>query len=135
MQNYMSCQNPDIKKKVNLLSRPINNATYYSENSYMWLLKPTGLNRGRGIEIFDSLEELEKKLLDFLAMMNRKKLNKEKNDKNIEKEKETRDVREPERMSVSKELIEADTTPVAEKPFFCEKFKLNTCSFVIQKYV
>ena len=46
---YMSCQNSDIKKKVNILSRPVNNSCYYSENSYLWLLKPTGLNRGRGI--------------------------------------------------------------------------------------
>lgn len=27
---YMAWQNSDIKKKVNILSRPINNATYYS---------------------------------------------------------------------------------------------------------
>lgn len=29
-QNYMAWQNSDIKKKVNILSRPINNSTYYS---------------------------------------------------------------------------------------------------------
>lgn len=50
---YMSWQNSDIKKKVNILSRPVNSSTYYSNNidtpSYIWLLKPTGLNRGRGI--------------------------------------------------------------------------------------
>jgi hypothetical protein len=46
---YMAWQNSDIKKKVNILSKPVNNSTYYSENSYLWLLKPTGLNRGRGI--------------------------------------------------------------------------------------
>ena len=40
----------------------------------MWLLKPTGLNRGRGIELFDSLEDLERILLEFLTMMNRKKM-------------------------------------------------------------
>jgi len=62
-QGYMAWQNSDIKKKVNILSKPVNNSTYYSENSYMWLLKPTGLNRGRGIEIFDSIEQLEKILL------------------------------------------------------------------------
>lgn len=26
---------------------------------YMWLLKPTNLNRGRGIEIFSNLNQLE----------------------------------------------------------------------------
>ncbi len=48
-QGYMAWQNSDIKKKVNILSKPVNNSSYYSENSYLWLLKPTGLNRGRGI--------------------------------------------------------------------------------------
>ena len=80
-QSYMAWQNSDIKKKVNILSKPINNTTYYSENSYLWLLKPTGLNRGRGIEIFDSLEQLEKILLDYLALMNRKKVMEKKNEK------------------------------------------------------
>lgn len=74
-QSYMAWQNSDIKKKVNILSRPVNNSTYYSgqpEPGYVWLLKPTGLNRGRGIEIFDNLEDLEKLLMDFLGLMNRK---------------------------------------------------------------
>ncbi len=51
-QPYMAWQNSDIKKKVNILSRPVNCPTYYSqepEPGYVWLLKPTGLNRGRGI--------------------------------------------------------------------------------------
>lgn len=79
-QPYMAWQNSDIKKKVNILSRPVNNATYYSsdpEPGYVWLLKPTGLNRGRGIEIFDNLEDLEKMLMDFLVLMNRKNHGKE----------------------------------------------------------
>lgn len=46
---YMAWQNSDIKKKTNILSRPVNNSSYYTESSYLWLLKPTGLNRGRGI--------------------------------------------------------------------------------------
>jgi len=49
MQSYMTWENSEIKKKVNFLSKPINNKVYYSTNSYLWLLKPTGLNRGRGI--------------------------------------------------------------------------------------
>jgi len=57
-----------------MLSKPINNSTYYSENSYLWLLKPTGLNRGRGIEIFDSLEQMEKILLDYMLLMKRKNI-------------------------------------------------------------
>lgn len=29
-QPFMSWQNSDIKKKVNILSRPVNNSSYYS---------------------------------------------------------------------------------------------------------
>lgn len=60
-QPFMAWQNSDIKKKVNVLSQPINSPTYYSgaeDSSYIWIFKPTGLNRGRGIEIFDTLEQL-----------------------------------------------------------------------------
>lgn len=31
-QPFMAWQNSDIKKKVNILSRPVNNSTYYSVN-------------------------------------------------------------------------------------------------------
>lgn len=70
----MTWQNSDVKKKVNILSRPVNCNTYYSENSYLWLLKPTGLNRGRGIEIFNTLEQLYDKLQEYLALVDRRKI-------------------------------------------------------------
>lgn len=35
------------------------------KNSYVWLLKPASLNRGRGIEVFSSLEQLEKYLNEY----------------------------------------------------------------------
>lgn len=102
----MGWQNSDIKKKVNILSRPVNNTTYYSEvvegedpTSYVWIFKPTGLNRGRGIEIFDSLEQLEKILLEYLAMMNRKsyKETKETKEKTTNKHKDKDTEREKEK--------------------------------------
>ena len=37
-----------------------------SENSYLWLLKPTHLNRGRGIHVFSTLEQLQSILLSYL---------------------------------------------------------------------
>ena len=33
-----------------------------SKNSYLWLLKPTELNRGRGVRVFSELESLKKML-------------------------------------------------------------------------
>lgn len=35
------------------------------DNNYVWLLKPINLNRGRGIEVFNSLEQLEKFMNEF----------------------------------------------------------------------
>ena len=34
-------------------------------DSYLWLLKPTGLNRGRGVHVFNSLQMLEKLLIEY----------------------------------------------------------------------
>lgn len=35
------------------------------DSAYLWLLKPVNLNRGRGIEVFSSLEQLEKLLNEY----------------------------------------------------------------------
>ncbi|CAK83366.1 unnamed protein product (macronuclear) [Paramecium tetraurelia] len=52
------------------------NNTFLSEDSpYMWLLKPTFLNRGRGIQIFDNLETLVKLVSDFQEGLKEKTLN------------------------------------------------------------
>ena len=40
---------PELRKKLNPLSRPDMKSEYINGDSYLWLLKPTGLNRGRGI--------------------------------------------------------------------------------------
>ncbi|CAD8135286.1 unnamed protein product [Paramecium octaurelia] len=52
------------------------NNTFLSEDStYMWLLKPTFLNRGRGIQIFDNLETLVKLVSEFQEGLKEKTLN------------------------------------------------------------
>lgn len=43
-------------------------------SSYLWLLKPTFLNRGRGIEIFNELGQLEKLITDFYEGLEEKPL-------------------------------------------------------------
>jgi len=32
---------------------------------YLWLLKPTGLNRGRGIHVFQEIDNLVELLIDY----------------------------------------------------------------------
>lgn len=38
---------------------------FSSKKSNLWILKPSGLSRGRGLEIFSSLEELNKYLIEY----------------------------------------------------------------------
>lgn len=45
------------------------------EQAYLWLLKPTFLNRGRGIHVFDNLETLVKVVQEFQEGMVEKLLN------------------------------------------------------------
>ncbi len=47
-------------------------------SSYLWLLKPTFLNRGRGIEIFNDLGQLEKFITDFYEGLEEKPLQQKK---------------------------------------------------------
>jgi hypothetical protein len=50
----------------NFYCHPSTSATFFSPASnYLWLLKPTFLNRGRGIHIFKDLLELEKIVNDY----------------------------------------------------------------------
>lgn len=37
----------------------------FSGTDYLWLLKPTGLNRGRGIHVFNDLDTLISLLIDY----------------------------------------------------------------------
>lgn len=46
---------------------------FTSGGRYLWLLKPTGFNRGRGIQIFNDLESFEKFLFDFCEDDSQKK--------------------------------------------------------------
>jgi hypothetical protein len=47
----------DKRSQGNFYTRPTLYPTFFSEKHYVWLLKPTFLNRGRGIHIFTSLNE------------------------------------------------------------------------------
>ena len=46
-------------------TRPKMKSIYTNGSSYLWLLKPTGFNRGRGIQIFTTLDQLEKYINEY----------------------------------------------------------------------
>lgn len=47
-----------------------------NNSTYMWLLKPTFMNRGRGIHVFNSLSSLEKLITDYTEGFEEKSLKK-----------------------------------------------------------
>jgi len=53
------------EKKISPYLKPKMTKTYYN-GCNLWLLKPTGLNRGRGIELFHTLDELNKYINEYL---------------------------------------------------------------------
>ena len=53
------------EKKISPYLKPKITGTYYNGGN-LWLLKPTGLNRGRGIELFTTLDELNKYINQYL---------------------------------------------------------------------
>ena len=53
------------EKKLSVWIKHKMSKTLVNGNSYLWLLKPSGLNRGRGIHIFNSLAQLEKLIIDY----------------------------------------------------------------------
>ena len=46
-------------------SPKINKCFLDSSNNYLWFLKPSGLNRGRGIHVFNTLFQLESLLTEY----------------------------------------------------------------------
>ena len=58
-------QNSNEEKKVSPYLEPKLTSTYYGGGN-IWLLKPTGLNRGRGIELFNTLEDLNRHINQYL---------------------------------------------------------------------
>ena len=93
---------------------------YLNGDGYLWLFKPTGLNRGRGIEIFDNLEDLEKILLNYLHLAGRKPST-------------TETFRQSARKELSGSVLPSITPLDAKKGE--EEFVLKNCSFVVQKYI
>ncbi len=69
------------EKKCSPYLKPIMHDTFV-KNSNIWILKPVGLNRGRGIEVFNSLELLNDLLNDCFDGGDSKKKNSKKDKDN-----------------------------------------------------
>jgi phosphoribosylamine-glycine ligase len=54
-------------KKILGKAPPISEAFLDEEGEYLWIVKPTCLNRGRGIQVFSRLDALTKFVSDNLC--------------------------------------------------------------------
>jgi hypothetical protein len=58
---YLSAQQLHKKSQGNFYCKPTCPKTFFSKsNAYLWILKPTFMNRGRGVSLFSNLSEFEK---------------------------------------------------------------------------
>jgi hypothetical protein len=54
---YMSAQQLRKKSQGHFYCKPVCPKTFFgTSNSYLWILKPTFMNRGRGVSLFNSLK-------------------------------------------------------------------------------
>lgn len=89
-------------------------------NSFnLWILKPTHLNRGRGIHVFRDLDTLSKLIKQYCSGRELDVLEKKQTKKEYETDKQD-------------ELSASEETP-SKKHFSPSKMKFNT--FIIQKYI
>lgn len=109
--------NATSDKKISQYVKPKACKTYYNGTN-LWLLKPTGMNRGRGIELFTTLEELNKYINQYLE-----------GDKSAVKKK----VAKPEDESDSNAESDEEAKNQAKKGPPGANFRSHT--FVIQKYI
>lgn len=85
-KHYYNHNNYDKKTNIfGVYGKPKMLRSFVNGNSYLWLLKPNSFNRGWGIQIFKTLEELEKMIADLCEGVDEKTfahMEKDENDKN-----------------------------------------------------
>ena len=64
MINSNKCIQPDYKFKTAKQKKYMLTDELY-DGMNIWLIKPNDFNRGRGVKLFNSLEQLRKLLTDF----------------------------------------------------------------------
>ena len=73
-----------FNKGKNIIPFNKNFESFYGENSFIWLLKPVNLNRGKGIIIFDDLNDLTNFFNNGKVLKNKRKIFEEKIENNYE---------------------------------------------------
>ena len=105
-------------------TRPKMKPVYINGTSYLWLLKPTGFNRGRGISIFTTLDQLEKYINEYYEGVVEKSLKQQPLEEKKENEEEitvnNKENNEENKPDISKKLEE-----IVKKPEDLNNLKKN----------
>ena len=63
---YFSAQQLRKRSQGTFYCKPTCPKTFFGKtNSYLWILKPTFMNRGRGVALFDNLSEFQKLIWQY----------------------------------------------------------------------
>ena len=126
-QLYYNYNNYEKRTNIyGMYGRPKMLRTYINGSNYLWLLKPNSFNRGRGIQIFRTLDELEKLIGEFCEGIDEKVFDHMEKDKD---DNENKILTENKTQNDNEIKIQSENKLQA-KP---NKIKLNT--FIIQKYL
>ncbi|CDW80379.1 ttl domain containing protein [Stylonychia lemnae] len=112
----------ELSNKIQQIQFQNERKSYQSKNQYkllhsshdhqnLWLLKPTGLNRGRGIHIFKQIDELKQILLEYY------------------------DIKWQNQQTTPGQTIKKPTSEENKEEIEAQQQKYKSFGFVIQKYV
>ncbi|EGR27473.1 tubulin-tyrosine ligase family protein, putative [Ichthyophthirius multifiliis] len=99
-------------------------------SSYIWILKPTYLNRGRGINMFNSLQQLEKIISNYLEGFEEQPLRK-KNERKIQVQKN----QEEQKYQIEENLLNTQRSKNQIQQKNTQSILLKSNQFIIQKYI
>lgn len=104
------------------------NKSFMNGSEYLWLLKPNGLNRGRGIKIFSNLDQLEKYINDYINQF-------KESDKKIEETSNVKEKIKGKKFEKQNEKLENLIKNYSESQIKKPKNYNQLQTFIIQKYI
>lgn len=117
---YINSSTYDKKPYFNqIYSRPKMGKSFLTTTNYLWLLKPCGFNRGRGIQLFMNLNQLEKFIADYYDGMDEKtfehQINSEKSEKNPNEKNEKQESKQEKKEKIVENLEKSQAITVETK--------------------
>lgn len=103
------------------------------EGFNLWLLKPTHLNRGRGIHVFRDIETMHKLVKEYCQGKDEELKVTKKETKN--KDQQQKDEQSPDGEDLPETIGEGGQFSKAKSPSKKNAYKIKHNTFIIQKYI